>query len=217
MTPFLVPSALTALRSGSVTAAAASGFASRRLASTLVLAEHRDGRLSAATLHAVSAAVALGGPVTALVVGGDAAVASAAAQVQGVARVLHAPTATASSPAVAESVAPVIAGAAARGGFSHVVAAHTAFGKNVVPRAAALLDAAQVADVVGVVGEDTFLRPIYAGNAIAKVRSKDKVKLLTVRGTAFAPAAATGGQAVVEQETTPVPSCELRAVDRGSL
>ncbi|KAJ3329817.1 hypothetical protein HDU76_007085 [Blyttiomyces sp. JEL0837] len=177
-----------------------------RNASTLVVIEHKDNKLSSASLNAITAASKLGGSVAALVAGSAPdAVAASVAAVPGVIKVLVAKDA-AYEHTLAETYAPLIASAARDGGFSHVVTSHTAFGKNVMPRAAALLDVAQISDVVAIEGEDTFVRPIYAGNAIAKVKSTDKVKVLTIRGTAFQPAATTGGSAAVEAAKAAAPA-----------
>lgn len=164
--------------------------------SILVLADHDAAGLKPATLHAVSAAAKLGGPVDILVAGaGTAAIAEAAAKIAGVAKVLHADDASLAN-ALAENLAPLIVKLAA--GRTHVVSAATAQGKNTLPRVAALMDVAQISDIVEVVDADTFVRPIYAGNALATVRSKDAVKVLTVRTTAFPPAIAEGGSAEIE-------------------
>ena len=161
----------------------------------LVVAEHDNASVRPATLNAVTAAGKLG-EVHVLVAGKDAkGAADAAAKIAGVAKVLLADNA-ALDHGLAENVAPLIAKVAAS--YSHVLAPSTTFGKNVLPRAAALLDVAQISDIVAIVDADTFVRPIYAGNAMATVKSQDNVKLITVRGTAFPPAAASGGSASVE-------------------
>ncbi|HUN48026.1 MAG TPA: FAD-binding protein [Stellaceae bacterium] len=162
----------------------------------LVLAEHDNNSLKPATLNAVAAAAALGGDIHILVAGaGCKPAAEAAAKVKGVAKVLIADDATLAH-SLAEDLAPLIVKLAS--GYSHVLAPTTTAGKNVMPRVAALLDVAQISDIVAVVSPDTFVRPIYAGNALATVQSKDKVKVITVRGTAFAAAEATGGSAAIE-------------------
>lgn len=162
----------------------------------LVLAEHDHQSLKPATLNAVSAAAKLGQPVTILVAGHNAgAAAKAAASVAGVAEVLHADDA-AYAHFLAENVAVLIAKLAA--GYSHVLAPATSNGKNILPRAAGLCGFAQVSDIIEVISADTFKRPIYAGNAIATVQSKDAVKFITVRTTAFEAAAATGGAAAIK-------------------
>jgi electron transfer flavoprotein alpha subunit len=123
------------------------------------------------------------------------AAAAAAARVAGVAKVLKADAPPYAHP-LAENIAPLVAKLAA--GYGHVLAAATTVGKNIMPRVAALLDVQQISDVLQIVGPDVFVRPIYAGNALATVQSKDPVKVITVRGTAFPPAAADGGTASIE-------------------
>ncbi len=162
----------------------------------LVLAEHNNAELNAATLNTVTAAAELG-EIDVLVAGHQCrAVAEAAAKVGGVARVLLAEAETYAHP-VAESLAPLIVGLASA--YSHVLAPATTFGKNVMPRAAALLDVAQVSEISAIVGPDTFVRPIYAGNAMATVQSSDAIKIITVRGTAFDAAPTEGGSAAIEE------------------
>ena len=172
--------------------------------SVLVLAEHDNRALKPATLNAVTAASeivaklsgAAGGDVHILVAGKECRpVAEAATQVAGVAKVLLADDA-AYEHGIAENLAPLVVKLAAN--YSHVLAPATTSGKNLMPRVAALLDVMQISDISAVEGPDTFVRPIYAGNALATVQSKDKIKIITVRGTAFAPAAATGGNAAIE-------------------
>ena len=162
----------------------------------LVIAEHDNAHVKGATLNTVTAAVALGGDVHVLVAGHNAgAAAAAAAQIAGVAKVLHA-DAAALADGLAENVAAQVLALAA--GYSHILFPATASGKNVAPRVAALLDVAQLSDITKVISADTFERPIYAGNAIATVQSSDATKVVTVRTTGFDPAAATGGSAAVE-------------------
>ncbi len=164
--------------------------------SILVIAEHDNAVLKAATLNAVTAATQLGDDVQVLVAGHSCgAVAQAAAQVAGVKKVLVA-DAPHYARQLAENLAALVVGLA--GGYSHILAPATAAGKNVLPRVAALLDVAQISEVIKVESADTFVRPIYAGNVLATVQSKDPIKVLTVRGTAFPAAAATGGSAPVE-------------------
>jgi electron transfer flavoprotein alpha subunit len=160
----------------------------------LVLAEVAGGKLLPATLNTVSAAVKLGGDVHVLVAGPKSA-AEAAAKIAGVAKVLLADDARYAEP-LAEPVAALIVSLAKS--YAAVLAPATTFGKNVLPRAAALLDVAQISDIVAVVGPDTFVRPIYAGNALATVKSTDAIKIITVRGTGFEPAKADGGSATIE-------------------
>src|SRR5512145_2877045 len=166
------------------------------LANILVVAEHEHALLKGATLNTVTAAAQCGGEVHVLVAGynaGDAA--RHAAEIQGVAKVLHA-----DAPQLEEQLAENVAAQvlAIAGGYSHILFPATAHGKNVAPRVAAKLDVAQISDITKVDSADTFERPIYAGNAIAIVQSADKVKVITVRTTGFDPAAATGGSASVE-------------------
>ena len=162
----------------------------------LVVAEHDHKTLKASTLNAAAAAAAIGGELHLLVAGHNAKpAAEAAAKVAGAAKVLHAED-TAYEHLLADDVAALVVKLA--GGYSHVLAPATTFGKNVLPRVAAALDVAQISDISGVVSPDTFVRPIYAGNALATVQSKDKIKVITVRGTAFPGVAATGGSAAIE-------------------
>ena len=163
---------------------------------TLVIAEHDNASLKGATLNTVTAAIACGGDVHVLVAGENAAaVAQAADQIAGVAKVLHADGA-ALKYGLAENLAAQVLAVASN--YSHIVFPATASGKNAAPRVAAKLDVAQISDITKVVSADTFERPIYAGNAIATVQSSDAVKVITVRGTGFDAAAATGGSAAVE-------------------
>ena len=164
--------------------------------SILVIAEHDNAELKPSTLHTIAAASQIGGEIHVLVAGkGSAGVAEAAAKVDGVAKALHA-EAEAYEHQLAENLAPLIVKLA--GGYGHVLAPATTFGKNVMPRAAALLDVQQISDISGVESADTFVRPIYAGNAMATVQSGDAVKVITVRSTAFDAAAAEGGAGAVE-------------------
>jgi electron transfer flavoprotein alpha subunit len=161
----------------------------------LVLCEHDNAALKPTTLHAIAAAAKLG-EVHALVAGaGCGAVAEAAAQVAGVTKVLVADAPAYAHP-LAEALAPVLVELAK--GYSHVLAAATTTGKNVMPRVAALLDVAQISDITAIVDADTFVRPIYAGNALATVQSSDAIKVITVRTTTFDKAAETGGNATIE-------------------
>lgn len=164
--------------------------------SVLILAEHDNQSIKPATLNTIAAAQKIGGDIHVLVTGSECAgAAAAAAKAAGVAKVL-----VADSPALAdqlaENVATQIVGVAS--GYSHILAPSTSVGKNVLPRVAALLDVAQISDIISVVSADTFTRPIYAGNVIATVQSSDSVKVITVRTTAFDAVAAEGGSAAVE-------------------
>lgn len=162
----------------------------------LVLAEHNNAALGAATLNTLAAAQQIGGDIHVLVAGSAcAAVAEAAARAAGVAKVLVADSA-AFAYQLPENVAPLLAELGK--GYSHVLAAATTTGKNVLPRVAALLDVDQISEIVKVESADTFQRPIYAGNAIATVQSSAAIKVITVRGTGFDAVAAEGGSAVIE-------------------
>jgi electron transfer flavoprotein alpha subunit len=163
---------------------------------TLVVAEHDNATLNPATLNAVAAAQAMGGDIDILVAGnGCAAVGEAAAKVPGVGKVLVADNA-AYDHALAENTGLLVAELAA--GYDNIMAAATTSGKNVMPRVAALLDVAQISDIISVESADTFKRPIYAGNVIATVQTADAKKVITVRATAFDAVAAEGGSATVE-------------------
>jgi len=164
--------------------------------SILVIADHDNAALKNATLNAVGAAAKIGGDITVLVAGsGCAAAGQAAAAIAGVTKVLVS-DAPYYKDGLAESLAALVVGIAS--GYTHILAPATAFGKTVTPRIAALLDVAQISEITVVVSPDTFVRPIYAGNALATVQSKDKIKVITVRSTGFDAAARTGGSAAVE-------------------
>ncbi len=170
----------------------------------LILAQHDNHTLDPATLHAVTAAAALPGPCHLLVAGKDcAAVAEQAAQVQGIETVLRVEHDAYANP-VAEDLAPLLVAMA--GPYDHLVAASTTFGRNVMPRVAALLDTAQLSDIVEVVSPSTFKRYIYAGNALTTVESRDTKRVLTVRTTTFAPASAEGGSAAIETAAAVAPA-----------
>ena len=161
----------------------------------LVIAEHDNAVLKPATRNAITAATKIGGDIDVLVAGsGVAAVAAAAAAIAGVSRVRVADAALYADLGAENLAALVVANAA---GYSHILAPATAGGKNFLPRVAALLDVAQISDIVAVESADTFVRPIYAGNALATVQSADPIKVITVRGTAFE-AAADGAAAPIE-------------------
>jgi len=164
--------------------------------SCLVIAEHDNASIKVATLNTVAAAAKIGGEVHVLVAGGGSAgAAAAAAKIAGVTKVLHA-DAPQLADFLAENVAAVVVGLAK--GYSHVLAPATSNGKNVMPRVAALLDMQQISEIVAVESPDTFVRPIYAGNALATVQSSDAIKVITVRTTGFDAVAAEGGSAAVE-------------------
>ncbi|MBU3602458.1 electron transfer flavoprotein subunit alpha/FixB family protein [Polynucleobacter sp. AM-25C3] len=165
----------------------------------LVIAEHDNHSLKAATLNAVAAALQCSAEVDILVAGSGAdAVATAASQIAGIRKVIQV-----DDPSLADQLAEPLAAQilSITSGYSHVLAPATANGKNVLPRVAAKLDVAQLSDITKVISEDTFERPIYAGNAIATVQSSDPVKVITVRTTGFDPVAASGGSAAVEKQS----------------
>src|SRR4051794_9255078 len=169
--------------------------------SILVVAEHDNKTIRKATLNAVAAAQKIGGDIHVLVAGHQAGeAAKAASQIAGVAKVLHA-DASHLAEQLAENVAALIVSLAKN--YSHILAPATSTGKNITPRAAALLDVQQISDISAVEGADTFVRPIYAGNALATVKSKDPIKVITVRTTAFDAVAASGGNAAVEAVQVP--------------
>ena len=164
--------------------------------SVLVLAEHDNQSLRPSTRNAVTAALRIGADVVVLVAGVSCqGAAQAAAAVAGVGKVLVADSAPYGHH-LAENLANLVVSIA--GGYSHILVPSTSFGKNVMPRVAALLDVAQISDIISVESPDTFKRPIYAGNAIATVQSKDKIKVITVRTTGFDAAAPTGASAAIE-------------------
>ena len=159
----------------------------------LVIAEHDNKQLKTGTTNTIAAATKLGADVSVLVAGHECAeAAAAAAKVPGVTKVLVADAAQYAVP-LAENMAALVVSIA--GQFTHVLAPATGFGKNFMPRVAALLDVAQISDISGIESADTFVRPIYAGNVLATVQSKDKIKVITVRITAFDPAAGEGSAA----------------------
>lgn len=163
----------------------------------LVIAEHDNASIKAATLNTIAAASKIGGDVHVLVAGANAqAAADAAAKIAGVSKVL-----LADAPQLADGLAENIDGTVLQiaKNYSHILAPATAYGKNVAPRIAAHLDVAQISDITAVDSADTFERPIYAGNAIATVQSSDAIKVITVRSTGFDPVAAEGGSASVEK------------------
>ena len=164
--------------------------------SILVIAEHDNKTLNGATLNVVAAAQKIGGDITVLVAGSGAqAVAEQAAQVAGVSKVLLADNAAYANQ-LAENMAALVAQVGK--GYSHILATSTTTGKNILPRAAALLDVSMISDIIAVESAKTFKRPIYAGNAIATVQSDEAIVVATVRGTAFDPVANTGGSAAIE-------------------
>jgi electron transfer flavoprotein alpha subunit len=164
--------------------------------SILVVAEHDGARLKPGFLNTITAAKKIGGDITVLVAGHQSgAAAEAAAKVGGVAKVLHADNALYAQP-TAENLTALVLSMAKN--YTHILAAATGFGKNFMPRVAAMLDVAQVSDISDVTSADTFVRPIYAGNALATVQSKDAIKVVTVRIASFEASPADGGSAAVE-------------------
>ena len=189
---------------------------------TLVVAEHDNASIKSATRNTITAAAELGAEITLLVVGTDCqAAATEAASIAGVAKVLVADSAVYAHQ-LPEAVAPLIAQVASN--FTHILAPATTTGKNLMPRVAALLDVAQISDIVTIKSTDTFVRPIYAGSALATVQSGDAIKVITVRTTAYAEASAEGGSAsvdavdtVIEQSVASFVSEELSVSERPSL
>jgi electron transfer flavoprotein alpha subunit len=178
---------------------------------TLILADHDHVQLHNSTLHSVAAAQRIGVEIHVLVAGHRAAaVAAQAAQIAGVTKVLHA-DAPHLAAATAENIAATLVGLVRARAYTHVLAGATTSGKGTLPRVAALLDVAQISDIVAVESADTFVRPIYAGNALATVQSKDPIKVITVRSTAFEVAPRNGGTAAVEAVAA-APDCGLSAV-----
>ena len=172
--------------------------------SCLVIAEHDNKSVKIATLNAVAAAKEIGGDIHVLVAGsGSGAAAEAAAKIAGVSKVLHA-DAPALADFLAENVAALVVTVAKN--YTHILAPSTSNGKNVAPRVAALLDVQQISDIISVESPDTFVRPIYAGNALATVQSSDAIKVITVRTTGFDAVAASGGSATVEAAAAPADS-----------
>jgi len=168
---------------------------SSRNASTLVVVEHNDENMNSLTLSAVTAAKKFGGDITCLVAGTNCAnVAAQVSAIDGVSKVLVAQDASYKG-FLPEHLAPVLLESQKQFGFSHIVAGSSAFGKNLLPRVAAKLDVAPISDVSAIVDEATFVRSIYAGNAISTIKSIDDVKVMTVRGTSFEEAATGGGSA----------------------
>ncbi|CAH0028575.1 unnamed protein product [Clonostachys rhizophaga] len=174
-----------------------------RLLSTLAVLEQKDGQLSHGSLSAFTAAKKLGGTVHGFIAGKNiSAAAQEAAKIEGVEKILVVDSA-AYDKGLPENYAPLLVENIKKGGYTHVIAGHTAFGKSILPRVAALLDSQQVSDITAIENESTFVRPIYAGNAIATVESTDAVKVITIRGTAFAAEAPGSGTGAVEEGADP--------------
>lgn len=176
----------------------------------LVIAEHDGTALKGATLNTIAAARRIGGDIDVLVAGADAGrVAQAAARVEGVARALQVDAPQYATP-TAEGIAALVLGLAAP--YTHILLPATGFGKNVAPRIAALLDVAQISDIIAVDSADTFVRPIYAGSAFATVQSKDAKKVITVRMTGFDAASPTGGRGTVEVLPAPADAARVQVL-----
>lgn len=174
-----------------------------RLLSSLAVLEQRNGKLEHSSLSAVTAAQKVGGSVVGLVAGsGIRAVAEEASKVKGLEKIIMVENG-AYDKGLPENYAPLLVENINKGGFTHVFAGHSAFGKGVMPRVAALLDTQQISDITAIESEDTFVRPIYAGNAILTIQSKDFIKVITVRGTSFAAADAEGGSAEISEGVDP--------------
>ncbi len=164
--------------------------------SILILAEHDNSEIKSATLNTITAAIKIGGDVHVLIAGANcSSAAQAAAKINGVAKVIKADSPNLEHP-LAEEIAPILVALAPA--YSHILAPATTYGKNILPRAAALLDVQQISDILSVESADTFTRPVYAGNAIATVKSSDTIKLITVRSTTFDPVSTEGGNASIE-------------------
>ncbi len=175
--------------------------------SSLVIAEHDNSSIKPSTLNTITAAAHCGGDVHVLVAGHNAgAAAAAAAQIVGVAKVIHVENAGLAHGLAENVTAQVVALAS---GYSHLLFPATAYGKNIAPRVAAKLDVGQISDITKVDSPDTFERPIYAGNAIATVQSSDAIKVITVRTTGFDAAASTGGSASVEAPAAAADSADV--------
>ncbi|KAJ9376451.1 hypothetical protein DTO063F5_8786 [Paecilomyces variotii] len=176
----------------------------QRLLSTLAVLEQREGKLQPSSLAAIAAAQKLGGSVTGFVAGNaiKGSAAAEAAKVNGLEKVIAVENA-AYEKGLPENYAPLLVENIKAGGYTHVIAGHSAFGKNILPRVAALLDVQQLSDVTAIESEDTFVRPIYAGNAILTVQSEDPIKVLTVRGTSFQGAETEGGSAEIVDGVDP--------------
>ncbi|KAK6219583.1 electron transfer flavoprotein domain-containing protein [Colletotrichum tabaci] len=183
-----------------------SGFRSRStrsLLSTLAILEQREGQLNHGSLGAITAAKKLGGPIHGFVAGSNIkGVADEAAKVEGVEKIIAVENA-AYDKGLPENFAPLLIENIKKGGYTHIIAGHTAFGKNLMPRVAALLDSQQISDITSIENENTFVRPIYAGNAIATVESSDAIKVVTIRATAFPAAEVASGSAAIEDGVDP--------------
>lgn len=173
----------------------------------MAVLEQNNGKLNSGSLSAVTAAKQLGGPITAFVAGGNIkSVAEEASKVEGVEKVISVDN-SAYDRGLPENYAPLLAENIKTGGYTHILLANTAFGKNLMPRLAAILDKQPISDITAIESETTFVRPIYAGNAIATVESTEAIKLISVRGTAFPAAATEGGSAEIVEGQDPKAAC----------
>lgn len=175
----------------------------QRLASTLAILEQREGGLNTASLGAVTAGRKIGGSIHGFIAGKNVGkLAEEAAKVNGLEKIIKVEN-EAYERGLPENYAALLVENIKKGGYTHVIVGHSAFGKSVLPRVSALLDVQQLSDVMKIESEDTFVRPIYAGNAILTVQSTDSIKLLTVRQTSFPPAEQEGGSATIEDGVDP--------------
>jgi electron transfer flavoprotein alpha subunit len=195
-----------------------------RLLSTLAILEQKDGKLNISSLSAVGAGQKLGGSITAFLAGSNIKpVAEECAKVSGISKIIYVENGDYDK-GLPENWAPLLKENIEKGGFTHVLAGHSAFGKSTVPRLAALLDTQQISDITAIESEDTFVRPIYAGNAILTCQSSDSIKCITVRGTAFPAPETSGGSAEMEEGVDPKAECpttwiseDLQKSDRPDL
>ncbi|MCJ1474464.1 Electron transfer flavoprotein alpha-subunit [Lambiella insularis] len=178
-----------------------------QLLSTLAILEQRVGKLQPASLSSITAAQKLGGPVTGFIAGSNIkAIAEEAAKANGLDKIITVENGSYDK-GLPENYAPLLVENIKKGGYTHIIAGHSAFGKNLMPRVAALLDVQQVSDITAIESEDTFVRPIYAGNAILTVQSSDPIKIITIRGTAFAAAELGENSAEISEGVDPKASC----------
>lgn len=201
----MIPTARTALARviGAPPPSVFRSYTRARLLSTLAILEQRDGQLNNSSLGAFTAAKKLGGTVHGFLAGGSVgAAATEAAKVDGVEKIITVDNG-AYEKGLPENFAPLLVENIKKGGYTHVIVGHTAFGKNLLPRVAALLDSQQISDITSIESESTFVRPIYAGNAIATVESSDPIKFITIRGTAFAADTPGSGSAAIEAGVDP--------------
>ncbi|KAL8693745.1 MAG: hypothetical protein Q9218_001490 [Villophora microphyllina] len=197
------PPTLASLRLATQAKHLTHSIAAIRLLSSLTVLEQRNGRLEHSSLSAVTAAQKIGGSIVGFVAGsGIKAVAEEASKVKGLDKIIMVENG-AYDKGLPENYAPLLVENIKKNEITHVFAGHSAFGKSLMPRAAALLDTQQISDITGIESDDTFVRPIYAGNAVLTVQSKDTVKMITVRGSFFAAAEAEGGSAEITEGVDP--------------